>query len=366
LAGIVTALAGVAATAAITRKVVLQVESPSDVVGFFEMDAKPNSDLCSKKQENCLDTQCCAVTGYTCFQRNSSYAGCMKTCRASADSTCEAVAPRTEPVAEWPGLSLYCFSVYTQETGSTKPSHELELLTEQLKRSASIFSCSGWAVYSDAQVELGAGSGVTTTKVLDRQNDFHSVKRPKVGGWMNTGMFVQVWKQIAADGVWSHHNWIVKVDPDAVFFPHRLLGMLRHQPVPAKGIYLENCKYVDYGYFGNLEVFSHKAFAVLLQNLDSCYQKLDWKTGIKGGKWGPMGEDLFAQRCMDDNGVLHTEAFGIAADGACEADRPQNQKKNKKYKPDCVGSTAATLHPFKKPAEWVKCWEEAQVQKASS
>merc|ERR1712203_626986 len=53
---------------------------------------------------------------------------------------------------------------------------------------------------------------------------------------------------------------------------------------------------VKWGFFGNLEVFSVEAFNTLLDNIDSCSQKIDW---VKGTKFGPIGEDLFAQMCMD-------------------------------------------------------------------
>ena len=66
------------------------------------------------------------------------------------------------------------------------------------------------------------------------------------------------------------HDWVVKADADAVFFPYRLLWKLAAQKVTAGGIYLENCKYVDYGYFGNLEVFSHDAFSTLVANAEDC------------------------------------------------------------------------------------------------
>merc|ERR1712187_773430 len=58
-----------------------------------------------------------------------------------------------------------------------------------------------------------------------------------------------------------------------------LTKKLESQMVPANGIYLENCKYVNYGYFGNLEVFSQAAFTTLLANIDSCNvsPKLNWK-----------------------------------------------------------------------------------------
>merc|ERR1712051_688717 len=49
------------------------------------------------------------------------------------------------------------------------------------------------------------------------------------------------------------------------------------------------------------------AFATLVNNLDECYSSLPWKVGVHGGKHGPMGEDLFAQKCMDLMGVAKQE-----------------------------------------------------------
>lgn len=325
-------------------------------IGLQEMVIKPSFESCSRKSENCLSTKCCAVSGYQCFQRNVTYAQCMKTCKPKSTGDCATVAPHTAVVVEEPGLSLFCFSVYTANTGSTKKSYELELLKEQKRRGVSIFSCAVWSVYSDVVAELAPG--ISTVQVSDMKGDFHALKR-KTGSWVNTGMFVQVWKQIAAEGAWAQHNWVVKVDPDAVFFPAKLIKKLDHATVPAQGIYMENCKYVDYGYFGNLEVFSHQAFSTLLLNVDTCYSSIDWKLGVDGGKWGPMGEDLFAQKCMDAHGVAKVEAFDLTTDGACPADRPEGQKKNKKYQPPCDGTDTPSIHPFKKPDEYFKCMDEA-------
>merc|ERR1711941_264280 len=113
------------------------------------------------------------------------------------------------------------------------------------------------------------------------------------------------------------------------FFPWKLISVLNSATVPAEGLYMENCKFVEWGYFGNLEVFSKQAFATLVTNLDECYTSLPWKVGVHGGKHGPMGEDLFAQKCMDLMGVAKQENFGLTTDGACEADRPTEERKNK-------------------------------------
>merc|ERR1711992_199234 len=46
-------------------------------------------------------------------------------------------------------------------------------------------------------------------------------------------------------------------------------------------------------------------------------------------------------------GVAKQENFGLTTDGACEADRPAYQKKNKKFIPSCVGVSTPSIHPFK-------------------
>merc|ERR1712183_815702 len=77
-----------------------------------------------------------------------------------------------------------------------------------------------------------------------------------------------------------------------------------------------NCKNVKYGWFGSLEIFSAVAFETLLGSMAACKEStIDWKTGVDGGKYGPMGEDLFAQACLDANGVSRGEAFGTKLDG---------------------------------------------------
>merc|ERR1712186_280112 len=76
---------------------------------------------------------------------------------------------------------------------------------------------------------------------------------------------------------------------------------------------------------------------------------IDWKKGIKDGKYGPMGEDLFAQVCMDKHGVKKVENFEISTDGACPGDRPKDQQKNKKWIPPCAGTVTPSIHPFKIP-----------------
>jgi len=291
-------------------------------------------------------------------------AKCMDKCQMGVDGICvqsQAVMNKVlqEAIPTNPA-SMYCFSVYTKETGSPKPNYELDQLRVQYQRHISIFACPEWGVFSDTAVALAPGINFVQVKDVDK--DFYFAKRIDTdeGCWVNSGLFMQVWKAVRAEGKYARHDWVVKVDPDAVFLPTRLQRKLSAQPVTGSGIYLENCKKVDYGYFGNLEVFSRQAFQVLLDNIDSCKKdaNIPWKVGIENGKYGPMGEDLFAQACMDQRGVRRVEAFDYTTDGACEADRYIGQEKNKKFQPTCAWTATSAMHPFKTVGEYVKCYDD--------
>merc|ERR1711879_42072 len=136
--------------------------------------------------------------------------------------------------------TLFCWEFYLGETGSTKKSYELELMRTQLFLKASIFGCEDWKVYSDVETWIAPEpNAVNTVKIDDVNNDFHFAKR----------------KKTEEEGLWEHRDWTVKVDIDAVFLPIRLRERLGQVEVTENGIYLENCKYVNFGFFGSLEVF---------------------------------------------------------------------------------------------------------------
>jgi hypothetical protein len=313
-------------------------------------------DLCSKTSENCINSKCCKTTDYRCFKKNDTYAKCMDECK---EGSCEVVSRKVIFTDARPAKSLFCFAVYTQNTGTTKQNFEKEILTEACARKWHVFSCDAHAVYSDVEVSLC--DGYTTGKVYDVDNTFHVARRKETGAWINTGMFQQVWKAIAKAGTYRNYDWTVKADADAVFLPYRLVARVAQMPRATTGVILTNCPKVDYGFFGSLEVFSKTAFDVLLANLDKCNKALPWILGLKGGKFGPMGEDLFAEICMEKNGVFKIEAFDITTDGACPADRPKDQKKNKKWKANCAQTLSPAMHPFKKTYEWVQCYTATSV-----
>merc|ERR1719414_579496 len=89
------------------------------------------------------------------------------------------------------------------------------------------------------------------------------------------------------------------------------------------------------------------AFSILVANVDTCSSDTvsNWKEGIDHGK----------------NGVTAMEMFDISKDGCCEAKRPGNEKKNKKWKPDCGSTDTPAMHPFKKPTQYQDCMDATEA-----
>merc|ERR1712039_609487 len=97
------------------------------------LDIVPSFPACSKSGENCYATGCCQVSGHKCYTKSYGVAQCNETCTPGLKGfQCGVVGAHSVPVAsKLEGKKLYCFSVYTENTGSTKKSYELELLQAQ-------------------------------------------------------------------------------------------------------------------------------------------------------------------------------------------------------------------------------------------
>jgi len=315
--------------------------------------------------ENCINTKCCTITGYNCFQKEAGVAGCLKGCdstKSKWDCTMPEATLQLVDVKEVPNTRFYCFAVHTQDSGRPNhhpgPEEEIALLRMQYERKLGVFSCPGYDVFSDANVNIG--QGYDAIKVDDPLNEFHLVKRKKSKTWVNTGMFKQVWKKISEKGTWANFDWVIKLDADAVFVPWRLQKVLSMQPVSWTGTYVENCAGVQYGFFGNVEVLSHKAFETLNDNIDSCSQNIKWAS-MRATPWGPIGEDLFAQKCMDSKGVSKIQNFDMSVDGVCPEVKKKwgkSPKSSKALKVDCAQVTAPVMHPFKEKDAWIECYEK--------
>jgi hypothetical protein len=86
-------------------------------------------DLCSTDKESCFNTQCCKVSGHKCYLTSDTVAKCMSYCKIGKDSAdCTQLQKKqtfqieSSDGRQHPADSMFCFAVYTKNTGCTKKS----------------------------------------------------------------------------------------------------------------------------------------------------------------------------------------------------------------------------------------------------
>merc|ERR1739845_341308 len=107
---------------------------------------------------------------------------------------------------------------------------------------------------------------------------FDGIPSPKAewGSYSNINSFLKIWDQVKADGRWEQHDWIVKVDADAVFLPDRLKTHIRTQLKTPQGskVYLRNIKFA-FEFMGALEIMTREALALYFEKGHTCRQSSD-------------------------------------------------------------------------------------------
>jgi len=253
--------------------------------------------------------------------------------RTSTTTTSTTTMPFKErPVSDGP--SMYCFMV-ARMTGD-----EGDLVKCQFRRGAGIFGCNHFSVFSDTRFLFTLGPPVVQTYQLPLpvSTPMH-VAGVETAGYLNTELFVRVWERLMGlPQVWSH-DWIVKVDPDTVFFPYRLQRSLVHygQGVAA---YLRNCPGGPRGLemFGAMEVISSRGLDAYRAGWTQCVERL---------QWNELGEDFFMQKCLDLLNVSARTNAAVFADAYCMSQAV-----------DCHADLPA-FHPFKKVESYFRCWEQS-------
>jgi len=223
--------------------------------------------------------------------------------------------------------------------------YEPNLVKDQLKKHASIFACDEYAVYSDgAKAYLGESSGgkVETTVIPHAdagkgnpgQNSWQTTP-----SWLNTLTFMHAWNNVLKDGRYRSHDWVVKVDPDAVFFPDRLRNVLRpHTKAEGSNVYIQNCNAQNHIHLqGSMEVFSRQAIENYGANHWKCEQQLPWHG------WG---EDMYMQKCMNTLGVGKVAEFNIFYDINC-------------VQGSCADKSRVSYHPYKETWKYWDCWRQS-------
>jgi len=328
------ALAG-AAAALMVRRGRRQTDLNS-LIGAASVPEEP----CAWDGENCVVSQCCRRTGMKCWEKTpNKSASCSMSCEdLGSDSdeepwTCKMLGESrsgayVEPLSasETPrqNPTLFCFVVVTKD-GVVPPDvevgYEQQLVEAMRKAKASIFACDASATFEGARTASA---------------DWRSIN--------NTDVFARVWAEVKADGQYALHDWTVKVDADAVFFPGRLKQhLLDMRPRPDTAIYLHNVHF-SLHFMGALEAISKQAVDIFLEDMDECLEHI----GNDGG------EDIFTMQCLDALEVGHMDDFSLLED---KYSHPGPMDLND-IDP-CHTDAVVAIHPFKSVNSWMGCYKVA-------
>ena len=217
---------------------------------------------------------------------------------ASTAATAAAAAAAASSECKVPGLAkdrakalrFFCYAVVVPD------SSEPDLLRFQLKKRAGIFSCDGFAIFSNV-TSLGHGLPM----VLDVINGPMTVNRASwlqhffIGDALNTPLFMQAWRWFLHTGTHNDYDWTIKLDADTVFWAP-VLRLVLADPLP---VTIPPCKRANRtqplvltvsGDWlpGPIEALNTAAMRRIMRRLHNCSSDLppnDW------------GEDLWLSKC---------------------------------------------------------------------
>jgi len=234
---------------------------------------------------------------------------------------------------------LFCCSLMLPWT------YEKQMLKSHAKKGVGIFECDDFAVYSSKRIKLRGGHYPIYSDLMN------GTLRAKMGGEfhtaLNTPIFRRFWKRVIADKrAWSM-DWVVKVDPDAVFFPQRLKIILKNrwtQGLPHEAIWLQNCQL---GLHGPIEVLSKQALGTDKDKQSHCDEEAE-----KIGQ-----EDKFLGHCLQHIGIKQVNAYNILLEWewACN-ERPSSS--HTQALPPCYDKQVS-FHPFKTVKTYWQCYHKA-------
>lgn len=291
---------------------------------------------CSWFDEDCSQSRCCNnvqcdytfknCQPYKCYKKDAYFAACKTGPPGGWDPTpigegrpLREVKPAPEGV-KVQGTSLFCFAAVMWNAPPSQGWMDPEgvLANHWKARGLGIMNCDDHVIL-DGRPAAASGWGSVS----------------------NIDAFIQVWKDVKDDGRYRMHDWVVKVDPDAVFFPHRLKMHLYKLRTPqGSRVYLRNNAF-KFQFMGALEVLTRQAVDLYYENEERC---------SIGGHSG--GEDYWMKGCLDGIGVDHQVDFELLHD----AYAAQN---------GCSDGWAAAFHFYKQVSTWDACHQQAMDAEAA-
>jgi len=173
-----------------------------------------------------------------------------------------AVSCSAQPGKEDPSQqhSMYCWTVMQPQ------GHEPALLKLQQAQHWGIFACEGTVVFSSLHGEvngvMAVGLGEDPTRVCMWDN---------VAYFCNTEFFIRAWQKLFEMQHYKDYKWVVKVDPDAAFFPSVLKQHISSVG-DGKVVFLQNSDFPRMR--GAIEVISTPAVQLFDRMSELCFVKL--------------------------------------------------------------------------------------------
>eukprot|EP00419_Tripos_fusus_P017063 CAMPEP_0172751204 /NCGR_PEP_ID=MMETSP1074-20121228/151144_1 /TAXON_ID=2916 /ORGANISM="Ceratium fusus, Strain PA161109" /LENGTH=351 /DNA_ID=CAMNT_0013583473 /DNA_START=1 /DNA_END=1053 /DNA_ORIENTATION=+ len=204
---------------------------------------------------------------------------------------------------KWP--SLFCWLLMQTVNNNPMGWEEEKLVKHQLIRGIGIFQCNDWAVMSNVAVALNRwgplGFPIIPNGKINPLIDLASwaigdtqANKGAQSNPLNSVAFRNAWFALRDSNKLPEHDWVVKVDPDTVWFANRLREHLKtNMPGHGNGldsVFLNNCQRFN-TMQGPMEVISKNAALKVAAGIGSC-------AGADGS-----GEDHFMVVCMQQLGI---------------------------------------------------------------
>jgi len=233
--------------------------------------------------------------------------------------------------------------------------NEQQLVKYQLIHGIGIFDCNEWVVMTDVRLALNrwgshgfpAIPGGTPKRVDLASWAIGSTQAPSgvkpglcpQGCSFNAGVFRKAWNAIRNSNRLYVHDWVVKVDPDTVWFAERLrVHLWERMPSHGNGccqnIFVTNCQHWN-TMQGPMEVISRSGVLKMLAQQQQC-----------GNVYG-QAEDQYIVNCLQHLGVIGHMEPTLLNDGYCDGNR------------NCHEWWRVAFHPFKSVGAFHSCVQQA-------
>lgn len=243
--------------------------------------------------------------------------------------------------------SVFCFSV------AMPFGYEPELLAAQVQGSQGLFGCDALQIFSNASFP-----GAMDFTVLE--GPIESPLGGRYDSYLNAPTLAKAWEHIFSEGTFKLHDWVIKLDTDAVAFPERMRQVASSscREDPCEPLALNTCT-PDSMVPGPMQAFSRAAVEQMASGFATCREQLDIEK---------LEEDRFMSQCLDLLNIERRYNSRALQNMDCgfedwEQGLLRATRLNTFFICDCCH---AVFHPFKTPEDWQSCRYWAHNAKLSA